>query len=72
MKYRSSWIAGAMTGAMLLCLGLLVPTPAAAAGHITVSGPFDGALTGGNWPGTYGECFYLLPEPEATGGSEAA
>lgn len=44
---------------LLLCLAAL-GTPAAA--DISVAGPFFDDATRGDWRGTYGSCFYLLPD----------
>ena len=46
-------------GTLLLCLILAGPAFAG----MRVHGPFTDTSTGGDWRGTYGECFYLIPDP---------
>lgn len=47
--------------AMMLGLAVVLVVPVQA--EITVSGPFVDEDTQGDWRGTYGECFVLIPEP---------
>ncbi len=53
---------------LMLGVCLVMATPASA--QVEVFGPFPGAIEGGDWPGTYGECFYLIPEPELPANNE--
>ncbi len=52
---------------LLLCLGagLLLGLPAGA--QVTVEFVGEDSATGGDWRGVYGDCYYLLPDPQCTG-----
>ena len=49
----------------MLCLSMMLGLmfSGGAQAEITVSDPVIDMTTGGNFPGTYGECFFLLPNP---------
>ena len=61
MRIRNTptWPARTLAVAALAAAAVLAIPPAFA--EVMVSGPYDGSITGGEWQGTYGECFYLIP-----------
>jgi hypothetical protein len=50
--------------ACLLGVGLSSAPAQAQSGGVSASDPVIDVGTQGDWLGTYGECFYLLPWPE--------
>jgi hypothetical protein len=63
MKTRKSFV---LAMAVTICFGLGGATVAVASGPTVTSHVID-LTTKGDWVGTYGECFYLLPDPVREG-----
>jgi cysteine-rich repeat protein len=62
MKLHRGFVSTGLVGwAALVAIALTVSAPAQA--QISVSGPFVDDETQGDWRGTYGNCFVLIPDP---------